>query len=123
MKAEILWLMKKRLPIAMALGTAAQLALAFAMIWYAQGGLKPAAMEDEDAEAYFMGLLEGRVPADGQYGVESVPIVEGGVAAKPKQQSELEITLLKDDGDVKAATPLYKPRISVRETWEMERFG
>jgi uncharacterized protein (DUF2267 family) len=53
MKAEILWLMKKRFPIAMALGTAAQLALVFAMIWYAQGELISPAIEKKEHRGIF----------------------------------------------------------------------
>ncbi len=116
MKGEILWLMKKRFPIAMVLGTAAQLALALGMIWYAQGGLKPAAMEDKDAEAYFLELLDGRLPSGVQRGFEAGSIVENMGARK---HSEWETTLLKDDGCIMAAIP-SKTSVSVREELEMD---
>lgn len=71
MKVYILWLMKKPFPIAMALGTAAQFVLAAAMVWYAQGGLRPAAVDDEHVEAYFMALLDEGRTADARKGADT----------------------------------------------------
>jgi uncharacterized protein (DUF2267 family) len=101
MKAEILWLMKKRFPIAMALGTAAQLALVFAMIWYAQGELISPAIGKKDTEVYFSELLDR------------------GVRLRERSSTESEISLLKHDVSVSTVTP-QNAQVSVREDWEMD---
>jgi hypothetical protein len=116
MKGQILWLMKKPFPIAMALGTAAQIALAFTMIWYAQGGAEPPAMDEKDAEAYFTRILEGGVPATSPSGIGSISVVDG---VDVKQQSRSQVTLLKHNGSLAFAMP-PKAIISVREGWEMD---
>lgn len=101
MKPEILWLMKKRFPIAMALGTAAQLALVFAMIWYAQGELISPAIEKKDTEVYFSELLDR------------------GVRLREQSSIESEISLLKHDVSVSTVTP-QNAQVSDREDWEMD---
>jgi uncharacterized protein (DUF2267 family) len=116
MKDEILWLMKKRFPIAMALGTAAQLALVFAMIWYAQGELIPPAIENRDTEAYFSELLDRGVRSREQSSSESVTFLND---AAVKHRTESEISLLKHDVSVSTVTP-QNAQVSVREDWEMD---
>ena len=93
MKPHILWLVKNPFAVAVALGTAAQFVLAAAMIWYAQGGLRPVAMTEE-AETYFMRLLEERMPPDARSDATTISIIEG-VAVE--QQNRYETALLKED--------------------------
>jgi hypothetical protein len=116
MKDEILWLMKKPFPIAMALGSAAQIALAFTMIWYAQGGVEPPAMDEKDAEAYFTRLLEGGVPATSPSRIGSISVVDN---VDVKQHNESRATLPKGNSSLTFGIP-PKAIVTVREGWEMD---
>ena len=102
MKPHILWLMKKPFAVAMALGAAAQFVLGAAMIWYAQGGLRPAAMTGEDAAAYFMILLEEHTPPNARSDAATISIIEG-VAVE--QQHRSETALLREDACVVTQIP------------------
>jgi hypothetical protein len=115
MKVEILWLMQNRFPIAMALGTGAQLLLALIMIWYAQGSLKPPTMEDRDAEGLFKQAL-GDHQTSGVRGRFASPENVGTLAARSPSRSD--VSLLKDDNHGSALLPLVA-RVSVGEDLEM----
>lgn len=119
MKVEILRLMKKPFPIAMALGTAAQIALAFVMIRFAQGAWNPPRMSEADAEAYFLELIEGSMTAGDRGGGTG-----GVMQTKKKKRSESEVSLLKGDGESEGSGAQAKAKqvhVSVREEeWEMD---
>jgi hypothetical protein len=117
MKTDILWLMKKPFPIVMAIGTAAQLALAAAMIWYAQGGWKPAVMRDTHATAYFMAVLHEQSTPYVQNGGDTLSATERLAA---DQQSGSEDSLLKDNVGVVVKENPCKASGSAREELEMD---
>lgn len=100
MKAEIRWLMTKRFSIAMALTTATQLMLAFAMIWYAQGGLTPS-MKKEDAAAYYTGIIHQRNHSD-THSMAKPPPVKKEMTAR--RRTESEVSLMKGGVCVTTAT-------------------
>jgi hypothetical protein len=117
MKDEVLGLMKKEFPIAIGLGTGAQLILVFTMIYYAQGGLSPPSMEEEDAEIYFTGLLGERRTAK-RIASEPNTTHDGTTYRK---QSESEAPLLGDGMAGRTATP-HLPTIARAETFQMHDF-
>lgn len=57
MESDIAALMRKPLPIVIALGIGAQLALTTFMVWYSQGTLRPPAMDPTEPEIMFRTLL------------------------------------------------------------------
>ena len=146
MKTHILWLMRTPFPILMGVGTAAQFALAAYMIWYAQGGWNPVAMEDAHATAYFVGMLREqstsyvqngghnlsateRLAADKRRGSEAFLIKSSvGVAVTesriervaPDQKNGAGVSMLKDNSGIVVQESDCKSSGSVREEWEME---
>lgn len=108
MKQEIRWLLTKRFSIAMALTTAIQLLLAFAMIHYAQEGFIPS-MRGEDTAACYDELLDEGGRSDAQSRSELASLNSIGMPAQHPLEPEVrllkpEVRLLKPEVCVPIAT-------------------